>query len=91
MVTTFAMWGLVNAMDVAISVLGVKYGAGEVGFLAGVPGSWTGLAITKMVLAAIIGAVLLRKKREDLLALLGVGMGAVCAFNSSTLIRLLGV
>lgn len=78
-------------LDLVISMLGAKIGAGEVGFLAGVPGSWTGLTIAKIVLALIVGISLFRMNREDILALLTLGMGAICIFNISTIMRLLNV
>jgi hypothetical protein len=91
MAVDLTMWMLMNVMDVVISIMGVHFGAGEVGFLAGVPGSWTGLTITKMVLALLVGAALLRKNREDLLAVLSLGLAAICIFNGYVFMKQLGI
>jgi hypothetical protein len=90
MVITFILWVLVNIVDIVISMVAIRLGAGEVGFLAGV-GSFTGVVIVKLILVLIVGAVLFHQKRENILAALSLGLSIICIYNGCVLIKALEV
>lgn len=77
----FAMWGVLNLVDIAISWLAVSLGASEVGALWWVTGDWLRLAINKMALALLIGGVLAYFRKDTWLALLGLGMLLACIWG----------
>jgi hypothetical protein len=80
----------VNIVDIVISMVAIRLGAGEVGFLAGV-GSFTGVVILKMILILIVGGVLFHQKRENILAALTIGLFAICIYNGCVLIKALEI
>jgi len=89
----FIIWILVNILDVVISMVAIGLGAGdagEVGFLAGI-GSFTGVVIVKMILVVIVGVILSRKKEENLLAALSLGMVGICIYNGCVVIKVLEI
>jgi len=77
----FTMWIVLNVADIAVSWLGVQFGASEVGLLYMISGSWWSLTINKMVLAFLIGGVLVYSRRDDWLALLTLGMVGLCIWD----------
>lgn len=78
----FAIWILFNVVDIAVSRAAVQVGAIEVGFLYQIFGSWTGLTITKSVLAIAIGGLLVYKRKTKMLILLTSGILGICIWNS---------
>ena len=93
MVITFILWTLLNVLDIVISMVAIGLGAGdagEVGFLAGI-GSFSGVVIVKMILVVIVGATLSRKKEENLLAALSLGMVGICIYNGCVVIKVLEI
>jgi len=86
----FVMWVVFNLVDVAISWMVIQAGASEVGLLYRLSGSWWNLTINKMVLALIIGAILVYARKNEWLALLTVGMAALCIWNGWVFIKQIG-
>lgn len=82
----FALWLLLNIVDIAVSRAAVQIGAIEVGFLYQLFGSWTDLTIIKIVLAIAIGGLLVYKRKTKMLALLTSGIFGICIWNSLALI-----
>ena len=89
MVAGFIMWILVNILDILISITAVKHGATEIGFLYQVIGSLTGMVVVKIMLALVIGGILAYKKKENLLAVVSLGLIAICIYNGCVLIKAL--
>lgn len=83
----FLMWIVFNLVDVAISWLGVQFGASEVGLLYGILGSWRSLVINKMLLALLIGGILVYARKDDWLTLLTLGMAGLCIYNGWTFVQ----
>jgi len=86
----FVMWVVFNLVDVAISWLGVQFGASEVGLLYGISGSWWSLAINKTLLALLVGGALVYAKKNSWLVLLTVGMVGLCIWNGWVFIKQIG-
>ena len=86
----FVMWEVFNLVDIAISWLGVQFGASEVGLLYGISGSWWNLAINKTLLALLVGGALVYAKKNSWLALLTVGMAGVCIWNGWVFVKQIG-
>ena len=91
MVIAFILWILVNVLDIFISLMAVKWGATEIGFLYQVLGSMAVLVVVKVVLALIIGGILAYKKKENILAILVLGLAAICIYNGCVLIKALQI
>ena len=86
----FVMWVVFNLVDIAISWAAIQYGASEVGVLYWISGSWLSLAITKTVLALLIGGVLVNAKKNAWLALLTLGMLGVCLWTVWVFLKQIG-
>ena len=86
----FIMWLLFNLVDLAISWLGVQFGASEVGVLYLLSRNWMSLAVNKMVLALLIGGILVYARKDDWLALLVLGMAGFSIWNGWVLLQQIG-
>lgn len=86
----FAMWIVFNLVDVVVSWLATQFGAGEVGVLYRISGSWYGLTMTKMLLVVVVGIALVYFRKNSWLALLTVGMAGLCIYNGWVLLGQIG-
>jgi len=80
------LWLVLNLADIAISWCAVQVGAIEIGWLYRIAGGWPGLAVIKMLLAVVIGGLLVSEKKTGWLAVLNLGMAAICVYNAWVLL-----
>ena len=77
----FVMWIVFNLVDVAISWWGAQFGTDEVELLWRISSNWWSMAMSKTLLALLIGGLLVYARKDDWLALLTLGMAGLCTYN----------
>jgi len=77
----FTTWAMLNLLDLAEGFVATQFGATEVGLLYQISGSWLSVAISKMVLALLIGGVLVYCKKNSWLAMASIGMAGICIYQ----------
>ena len=72
---------MLNALDLGLGLVATQFGASEIGLLYQISGSWLSLVIDKMVLALLIGGALVYFRRNNLLAMLTIGIACICIYQ----------
>ncbi len=85
----FALWLILNMLDVIISLMATRAGAAEIGLLYQVGDTFLTASINKMMLAILIGTILVYFRKNNWLSLLNLGMLGLCIYNGYILFKLL--